>query len=87
MATAYGWQYAVNVLGFVGLAISAIIFIAVGRHGEPHTYQPSEDLLHGVMKVIKKPQAWLIAMYGMLMYAPITIIGTASGCSFCKVCL
>lgn len=84
MATTYGWQYALNVLGFIGLAISAIIFMAVGRHGEPHTYQPSEDLLHGLLKVIKKPQAWLIATYGMLMYAPITVMGTAWGVPFIK---
>lgn len=80
----YGWQTAIIFLGFIGLLISLIIFMAVGRHGEPHTYEPSEDLLHGVVQVIRKPQAWLIATYGMLMYAPVTIMGTAWGVPFVK---
>ncbi|MBW8309571.1 MAG: MFS transporter [Candidatus Paracaedibacteraceae bacterium] len=84
MATQYGWQTAIIALGFVGLAISLLIFMAVGRHGEPHTYEPADDLLQGVMQVIRQPQAWLIATYGMLMYAPVTIMGTAWGVPFIK---
>ncbi|AIK97092.1 MFS transporter [Candidatus Odyssella acanthamoebae] len=84
MATEYGWQKAIIVLGFIGIAISLILFMAVGRHGEPHTYEPANDLLEGMMKVIRQPQAWLIATYGMLMYAPVTIMGTAWGVPFVK---
>ncbi|WP_010300221.1 MFS transporter [Candidatus Odyssella thessalonicensis] len=80
----YGWQYAIKFLGVIGLIISLIIFMAVGRHGEPHTYEPADSLLHGLIKVIRKPQAWLIATYGMLMYAPVTIMGTAWGVPFVK---
>lgn len=83
-ATTYGWQTAITSLGFVGLIISLTIFLAVGRHGEPHTYEPADDVLHGLIKVVRKPQAWLIATYGMLMYAPITVMGTAWGVPFMK---
>lgn len=83
-ATAYGWQFAINALGFVGLAISLIIFLAVGRHSEPHAYEPVEDLFGGLVQVVRNPQAWLISVYGMIMYAPVTIMGTAWGVPFIK---
>jgi sugar phosphate permease len=84
VATEYGWQTAIIALGFIGIAISLILFMAVGRQGEPHTYEPADDLLEGMRKVIRHPQAWLIATYGMLMYAPVTIMGTAWGVPFVK---
>jgi predicted MFS family arabinose efflux permease len=83
-AEIYGWQSAIIVLGVIGLGISAVVFLAAGRHEESRPEPENDDVFHGLFKVIRKPQAWLISIYGMLMYAPITIMGTAWGVPFIK---
>lgn len=42
----------------------------------------STGIFKGLIEVLKSSQAWLIALYGMLVYVPITILGTAWGVPF-----
>ena len=44
-----------------------------------YKHAKDEHVLQGLFRIIKKPQAWLIALYGMFMYVPLTIIGVAWG--------
>lgn len=74
-----GWQKTMYLLGIIGLFITAILYFVIGRYKDPVIYEPTASILAGLKEVLAKPQAWLISMYGMLMYVPITTMGTAWG--------
>lgn len=80
-----GWQAVMQVLGVCGLVLSLIIYFIIGRYPETIIYEPSVTLFTGLKLIAKTPQAWLISFYGMLMYGPIAIMGTAWGIPFIKV--
>lgn len=79
---ACGWQTTMFILGGVGIFISFCMYVVVGRVAVPLLYEPSSNIFSGLKTVIHNPQAWLISIYSMLMYAPITIMGTAWGVPF-----
>lgn len=84
-----GWRESYQLLGFFGLALTLALFLVIRR--------PSDDASHGtealpflenshpwddIKQLAINPQAWVIALYGTLMYMPITIIGDAWGVRF-----
>lgn len=79
LTDAIGWQPAMHLLGVVGLIIGMILYMVIGRHKDPIFYEPACSILAGLKEVLRTPQAWLISMYGMLMYVPITLMGVAWG--------
>lgn len=83
----YGLPLTMEMLAFVGIIIGCIIYLSVRIHPpkdpQPITRRennPFSDLLF----VVRNKQSWIVALYGMLMYAPITIIGIAWGAPFLK---
>lgn len=84
LVEAMGWQSTLVILGCVGLVVTYFVYLTVGRAKEPVSYSNSVNVLDGIKQVIKRPQAWLIAMYGMFMYSPIIIYGTTWGVPFVK---
>lgn len=74
-----GWQTTMHILGAVGFVITILLYLIIGRHKDPVIYEPTANILSGLKTVLKKPQAWLISLYGMLMYVPITVMGVAWG--------
>lgn len=78
---AFGWRTALWVLATMGVAISLIALLFVDTNPEPelkkyilsHHEEITQELgiLEGVSLIIKKPQTWLVALYGMLLYVPL----------------
>lgn len=79
LTDAIGWQSTMYLLGVIGLFIAITLYLVIGRYKDPVIYEPTASVLAGLKEVLTKPQAWLISMYGMLMYVPITAMGTAWG--------
>lgn len=86
----YGFESTMELLAYVGLIVGGIIFISVTIHPPinhqkdlPDIYKNDKPIVD-LLTIIKNKQAWVIAFYGMLMYAPITIIGIAWGVPFIK---
>jgi sugar phosphate permease len=77
-----GWQATMQVLGGVGICIAGLIYLVVGRAPIPVVYEPTRSVFAGLRRVLRTPQAWLISLYSMLMYAPIIIMGVAWGVPF-----
>ena len=80
----HGWQYTYYILGCIGLVLGCITFTFVRNTptGDKVPYELSEEEKNpfaGLIKVLVKPQAWFIALFGMLMYVPITVMGDAWG--------
>lgn len=77
-----GWQKTLHILGLIGLCISFLMYLIVGRTPIPLLYEPQSNIFAGIRQVLGSAQAWLISLYSMLMYAPITIMGVAWGVPF-----
>lgn len=88
--TIYGLKTTMEMLALVGVLVGIIIYISVRVHppinqradltAQSKNNHPITDLLI----VIRSKQAWILALYGMLMYAPITVIGIAWGTPFIR---
>ncbi len=78
-----GWQYSLHSIAMAGLLLGVAILVLVAktpRYHEPHPVD--QHILQDLFEIIKKPQAWYIAIYAMLMYLPLTLIGDLWGVSF-----
>ncbi len=83
-----GWQTTIKTLGVIGASLSLLILV-FAKYSPPEqtttvTGDESEEdhFLSGLLQVISNPQAWLIAVFGMLMYIPLPIVGDLWGVSF-----
>ena len=85
-----GFQRTMELLGLIGLGITVIVYLFVKNHPDPEGFKkqanatPHNHPLTDVMTLLKTPQAWIMAVYGMLMYLPITVIGVVWGVSFVR---
>lgn len=83
-----GYKGTLTCLGFIGFGIGVLVFLIVRNSpaeigGKPKVeIYKNEHPLTDIRRVISTPQAWVIAFYSMLMYAPITIMGDAWGVPF-----
>lgn len=83
-----GLEHTMEMLGILGLGISIIIYFVVSNEPELDHQDELPDIyanqhpLKDIMKLVKTRQAWIVALYGMLMYVPITTMGVAWGVSF-----
>jgi sugar phosphate permease len=84
----FGFVVMMQALGAAGILIGALTLAIV--HDHPHAKRLSHALkiyenkhpVHDLWFVIKNPQSWYIALYSMLMYAPMAIVGDAWGVQF-----
>ncbi len=86
-----GFTKTMEFLGQVGIVVSIVIYFlvsnkpAIDHHEEiVDIYTTGEHPFKNVLRLLKTRQAWLLAVYGMLMYLPITIIGVVWGVSFIR---
>ena len=83
-----GLSHTMELLSFIGIGIAVIIYFVVSNEPDLDHRDELPDIyanrhpLKDIMKLIKTKQAWFVALYGMLMYVPITTIGIAWGVSF-----
>jgi MFS family permease len=89
MINLLGWQFSLHILAIVGFIIAALIWLIVRDNKNPlqtHNVAADEhqwaELMASVYRLIKSPQAWLIALYGVLLYGPTATLGAAWGATF-----
>lgn len=79
-----GWRPAMWVLAFVGFGLAVLVLFVVRdkppaalekailkSHGDKGADMPQDKILDALREVIRKPQSWLIALYGFCMYVPL----------------
>jgi sugar phosphate permease len=84
-----GWRKSMVIIGVVGMAIGALIFITA-RNTPPTLPEKSFSdagnetigFLEGIKCVIFSRQVWMLGIYAMLMYVPLTILGDLWGVPF-----
>lgn len=81
----YGWRHTLCLISFLGFALAILAWMVVRdtppedlekeilkSHGETQIHLPQTTLWASIMEVLRKPQSWLIGMYGFLMYIPLS---------------
>ena len=81
-----GWQPALLVAGFVGLAITALILIVVPVHAR---FAPAKDdverrpgIIASLRIVYANPQSWYLGIVGASLYMPLSILGALWGVDY-----
>lgn len=80
----YGWRHAMWLVAFIGFGLAVLAWLLVRdtppdalekevlkSHGDTDVHLPKVGLLTSLIAVVRKPQSWLIAIYGGLTYLPI----------------
>lgn len=81
----YGWREALWLVAFIGFVLAILAWTVVRdtppdaleaevlkSHGDTDVHLPQTGLITNIITVIRKPQSWLIALYGFLMYVPLS---------------
>ncbi|MCP3659828.1 MAG: MFS transporter [Bacteroidetes bacterium] len=86
-----GWENTYKLFALVGLLLAVLVYIIVRDKPKGSKYDEKKikkinpsNIFEGLKQVIKTPQAWLIALFGALMYMPITVLGIAWGIPLLK---
>lgn len=78
-----GLHKSLMLLSFFGILLGFTILLFINKTPpKPASVPEDQHLLEDLFKIIKMPQAWLISIFGMLMYIPLTIFGDLWGVSF-----
>lgn len=73
LANTQGWRNAMLLAASIGVVVMIVSWIVVrdrpaGKAKQIH----SENLFDGLKEIIAKPQNWLIGLYGLVMYLPLS---------------
>ena len=89
LVQAIGWRETYEVFALVGVGIGCLAYLLIRNPGSEGSHEDeavpflqNRHPFHDVKALATNPQAWIVAIYGMLMYIPITIIGDAWGIRF-----
>ena len=81
---AFDWRIAMRLIAFLGVGVAILAWFVVRdvppaalekaileSHGDKEEHVPQASILATIRDVIRKPQSWLIALYGFAMYVPL----------------
>lgn len=85
----YGWHIALYVAGYIGLGVSALLFLIVPRdvrwrqaQAEKAELPRGPSLLQSLVIVYSNPQSWFAGIAGMALYMPLSILGALWGVEY-----
>jgi len=81
-----GWRYTMWILGCIGLVIHILVLLIVREKKQENKQiieaTVNETFLKSILFILRKKQSWIIASYGILMYAPISAFCDIWGVKF-----
>jgi len=85
LVQAAGWRHAMWFVAFIGFGLALLGWFVVRdkapphlekeilkSHGDDENHTPKVGILTSIVEVTRKPQSWLIALYGACMYVPLS---------------
>lgn len=86
MASKFGWREIMTYLSLVGVVLSIMIYVALSSvlvHMKQKSIRAeSEHPFTDIKNIVTTPQIILLAIYGLLMYTPISLLGEVWGSKF-----
>jgi len=85
LVNALDWRNTMMLLGGVGLIITVLMFFILRDPVQkfPDILQKQRmPLFNGLKQIIRNQQIWLLAIYGGLMFMPVSVIGSLWGTPF-----
>ncbi len=78
-----GWRQVMSIFAMTGIIISVLVYTVIRDTPESEIKSPQKTDLHQSLKnVLSCKQTWLTAVYGGLMFAPTTALGSLWGVSW-----
>ena len=79
----FGWISIYKIIGYVGILLSLVALVFI-KHKEKNKQISNSDKvsIKALRDIIKQKQVWIVALYGMLMFTPILLLGNMWGPSF-----
>ncbi|MBI1954662.1 MAG: MFS transporter [Proteobacteria bacterium] len=76
LVNAYGWHEAMMIASIAGMAVTVAAWMIIRDYPKgyvcPHAHNAEVGLLDGLKVVASNPQNWLIGLYGLMMYLPLS---------------
>ena len=86
MINSLGWRYTMILFGGIGLIIAVAVWLMVrDAHEILAITRKQRSILYGLRHVLKNRQIWLLAIYGGLVFMPISVFGSLWGVPFLMV--
>ena len=86
MANTWGWRNAMNFFVCVGVVIAILTFTVIRdrpqQKNKPQSVSVSHKFFEGLRIIATNPQAWLIGLYGCMMYLPLSAFAELWGTPF-----
>lgn len=88
MVESIGWRESLDVLTVLGIAYAILTWFVIQDNKNPmgknrfSASQSFKELLSNVAKIMRQPQPWLLAAYGLLMFTPTLTLGASWGAGF-----
>jgi MFS family permease len=77
----FGWRVTHQFLGLVGLAI-ALLHYTIMRVPKNFVNKKPNNIVSSFKEILSSSKIWIVAIYGMLMYAPLILVTDMLGISF-----
>lgn len=82
MTNDFGWRYTMIAFGGCGIIIGIIAWFIIRDRKITPSVNLKPNFLIRLKSIIKNPQIWLLAIYGGLMFMPISVFGSLWGVPF-----
>lgn len=83
MVSHYGWLTSINILSFIGVALSAMVYYWIRPNKKQinshNSDQPQLSIITSLKRITHQGQTWWIAGYAFCCWAPISIFATLWG--------
>lgn len=78
-----GWRHVMSVFAIAGIVISVLVYSVIrDTPNQKEIKTPKTNLISSLTHVLSCKQTWLTAVYGGLMFAPTTALGSLWGVSW-----
>jgi MFS family permease len=80
----FDWISLIKVFAIFGLILTVILGIIMKNAESSEKQQPGEPLFESLKKVVTSRQLWILSLYSMAQYAPLSALGDLWGVQFLK---
>lgn len=76
------WRQTMMTLSIIGFVMTALVWLLFVKHRTHHDIHIPSSWLKQLQKVIRRPQIWLVAIYGGLVFQSTPVFGGLWGASY-----